>query len=798
MIFKVLVFTTLIAAAYSQGYHPSRPPYAPVSFDCKMRRLAYEYAKTLQPWNGEFSEVFDALELGVWCNDTVPPKRSIAAKYRTVPDLPPKAKNSPVWYVKPSDGTLSGGRGTSTDPFLRLQDALEKASQYEGKKYIYLMPGTHFTGGRSLHLTHLHSDLVISGIPGQQYPTVSGGILLQTQWMPYDTSNGKNIYVTDLTGQVSDVPGLQLDGRRAFRARYPNCDPETTVPDARVTTGSWLPPKKYPDAVQIKTSSPTRWWMQTFQNYKVGINGPCSIYDPPVSYWCSNETEGGGAFSFRVPSGLVVNQNGQKDLPNYPYKNGARDATVNIWRPDRWETWMFNFSSWDNGTFVFDKGGFQGARGNDVGSDWYIENVFDELDYPNEYFFDKDTGKLYLYYNGTGAPPASLEVVATSAKVLFSVVGASQSQPVVGLTVQGTRFTAAAATFMDPHSVPSGGDWSLQRGAAIFFENTEKCTFQYNIVERVDGNGLMLSGYNRESVIQYNDFAWMGDSAILSWGRTEDDGMSVNGISGMAGNQPRGSKILYNVVHELGMSQKQSSFYMQAKSAQALIKGNVMFNGPRAGVNFNDGFGGATELTENLIFNTCRESSDHGPFNSWDRQPFLTDVLNGTPSLLMDWQHIHRNFMIANYESSQAIDNDDGSGYYHSHHNVLIYSPNGMKSDFSGHDNHHHDNLFAYLDGHCLGLVDPMPGHVDYFYNNFCVMDQSATTNYGDFTCNSDITPILHSNQIFTPSGKTSECGLDLIAYQAKGPNHDPGTNVTVTPPDDVIINYARMLLGLP
>jgi hypothetical protein len=38
------------------------------------------------------------------------------------------------------------------------------------------------------------------------------------------------------------------------------------------------------------------------------------------------------------------------------------------------------------------------------------------------------------------------------------------------------------------------------------------------------------------------------------------------------------------------------------------IRGNIMFNGPRAGVNFNDHFGGANSLSANLIFNVCRFS----------------------------------------------------------------------------------------------------------------------------------------------------------------------------------------------
>jgi hypothetical protein len=35
----------------------------------------------------------------------------------------------------------------------------------------------------------------------------------------------------------------------------------------------------------------------------IGINGLCSVYDPPVSYWCSEHTAGGGAFAFRTPIG---------------------------------------------------------------------------------------------------------------------------------------------------------------------------------------------------------------------------------------------------------------------------------------------------------------------------------------------------------------------------------------------------------------------------------------------------------------------------------------------------------------
>jgi hypothetical protein len=39
-------------------------------------------------------------------------------------------------------------------------------------------------------------------------------------------------------------------------------------------------------------------------------------------------------------------------------------------------------------------------------------------------------------------------------------------------------------------------------------------------------------------------------------------------------------------------------------------------NGPRAGINWNDGFAGNNRVEGNLVFNMVRETGDHGPFNS--------------------------------------------------------------------------------------------------------------------------------------------------------------------------------------
>ena len=69
-----------------------------------------------------------------------------------------------------------------------------------------------------------------------------------------------------------------------------------------------------------------------FQHYQLGIGAShgscCKQFDPPAGFWCSNETQGGGAFTYRTPSGLVFDKT---ILPNSPY-NDPIGAVIQTWR----------------------------------------------------------------------------------------------------------------------------------------------------------------------------------------------------------------------------------------------------------------------------------------------------------------------------------------------------------------------------------------------------------------------------------------------------------------------------------
>jgi len=352
--------------------------------------------------------------------------------------------------------------------------------------------------------------------------------------------------------------------------------------------------------------------------------------------------------------------------------------------------------------------------------------------------------------------------------------------------------------------VPSGGDWAMQRQAFLFFEGTENITIQDCNFVRLDGISVMLSGYNRGSVIQRNEFSWTGESAVAAWGYT-------NGIDGTDGNQPRGVQFLYNFVREIGMYEKQSSAWFQAKSCQNVLMGNIIFNGPRALININDGFGGATHIYQNLLFNANRETSDQGPINTWDRLPFLTEVADGkTPSLTPAYNEIDHNFFICNYGSNMCIDNDDGSSFYLNHDNFEVYG--GHKCVFGGHNKFTFNSINAYSkvyeDGLCCDIEaqppDFVPNFVDGYYNNTCIQNPIlpyiSHSGCNPASPNPSTLSITYNNRIYNQNAAASVLCNDteFMENDWQELGFDKGSKAYPLPTDSQIISWAKLLLQMP
>lgn len=79
----------------------------------------------------------------------------------------------------------------------------------------------------------------------------------------------------------------------------------------------------------------------------------------------------------------------------------------------------------------------------------------------------------------------------------------------------------------------------------MFLQGTENVVLTQNNFTRLDGNAVMVSGYNRYTQITDSEFSWLGGNAVVAWGFTNDtvDTPTVEGETdhhGEWGQKPRG------------------------------------------------------------------------------------------------------------------------------------------------------------------------------------------------------------------------------------------------------------------
>jgi len=273
--------------------------------------------------------------------------------------------------------------------------------------------------------------------------------------------------------------------------------------------------------------------------------------------------------------------------------------------------------------------------------------------------------------------------------------------------------------------------------------------------------------------------------------------------------------VIGNLVHEVGVYGKQVCAYVQSLACETELIGNVFFNGPRAGINFNDGFGGGNLLKNNLVFNFVRETLDHGTFNSWDRQPYITKVKDGkAPSLIPAESYITQNLFVGNYHSLWPIDHDDGSCYYTDTENVIAYG--GFKN-FAGHTVVVTGNLYIYPDAprptfntttpHCAMSYGNTrnafngSGWDDVWGNNVCVIGNPDVFQYPSCSTFDDagLVPMSFDNVFYAPNATIYvSCylvRLTLEEFQEMG--YEIGSVVKDLPSNEEVIEWAKNLLQI-
>jgi hypothetical protein len=360
----------------------SRPLAASPEFDCAWRKLAFEYAPTLQTWlsKQKRSELFDALELGTLCGESF--NRLDAAVAAPVPvHAPAPRADAHNVFVDAKEGDDSND-GSKAAPLRTVAAAVDATRQHPGQpRAIFLRGGMHRLSD-TVALGPADSGLNISAFGGENV-TVSGGrALAGLQWKP-TALNGKQVYAASTRGQ--DLPqgvlALQIGGQRATLARYPNANAELDLFPAGYITAqtAWAPPQFHGETcdsnqqcgvsknVTIPVDASKEWHgmfqvrdcertspqqharadsaaltaAASLQNYTVGEGGACERFVDFRSPWCSGDFYLLRQFPemhTRSPAGL----DSGSLLPNaarYDSARMANKATVHAWRPGHWYTW---------------------------------------------------------------------------------------------------------------------------------------------------------------------------------------------------------------------------------------------------------------------------------------------------------------------------------------------------------------------------------------------------------------------------------------------------------------------------
>jgi hypothetical protein len=625
---------------------------------CPTRRTVLSYIAALGP-------VTTTPLLGAVLNrDDRPVKKEESASHdREIATQHLLDATGPTFYV--ANGGSDQNPGTESRPLATLtkaQQLIRALDKKPGKAIkVLVRKGTYYfekplvfepadSGSADCPITY-------AAYPGEDV-TLSGGRRLDCRWVPYKDGIMMCNLPKDAKGRLHFTQ-LFVDGKRQVRARYPS----------------------------YNAGNPLVWG----EGY-INVAGAAES-------WPATE------FSF--------------DPVTFTKKswNKPQEAVVHIFPLDYWGIlqWQIKDIDWKSHVVKLGWGGFQlnalefGIAATGLGksqlysaesdkdalkSRFYIENVFEELDSPAEWYLDSDQGILYYMPTpGVVLQHAKIEVPILERLIEFR---GSQQEPVHHIRVADFRLAHTASTFMQQYEAPSRGDWTIHRGGTVFFEGAEDCATDNCFFDAAGGNAVFISNYNQRVRVSGNKFTEAGDSAVALVG-------SESLIQGTNHPVPTGNLITNNLIHDCGVFGKQIAGVFMSITLNNTISHNLMYNLPRAAICVNDGWGGGHTIELNEIHDTVRETTDHGPFNSWGRGRFWCFEQNHGP-------------------------NSHGSGYHENQRDYLFYYP-----EEDGYVNIIRNNYFhedPSKDMHGIDLDDGS-SH-DHIYNNLCV-GLGITQSCGDY-----------------------------------------------------------------
>lgn len=362
--------------------------------------------------------------------------------------------------------------------------------------------------------------------------------------------------------------------------------------------------------------------------------------------------------------------------------------------------WLIKGKNKDGG--LIEEGGWQNNRPSPRHPVFRIvENIFEELDAPGEWFFNSaDELLYYMPANGVDINKARVEIVRLKHLIEFT---GSKEHPVCNIELKGFVFRHAARTFMENKEPLLRSDWTVYRGGAVFFEDAKNCRITDCEFDQVGGNAVFINKYNRNIVIKgcyihhsgANGISFVGDPAavrspLFRYGNQNFQAMDRT-PGPLGDNFPEDCEVEDCLITMTGRDEKQTAPIQISISHAITVSHCSIYDVPRAGINISEGSFGGHIIQDCDIFNTVLETGDHGSFNSWGRDRYWTPDTRETDKEVAKQKDLPYLDMIGpniirhnrwRCDHGWDIDLDDGSSWYRIYDNLLLNGGLKMREGF--------------------------------------------------------------------------------------------------------------------
>lgn len=369
------------------------------------------------------------------------------------------------------------------------------------------------------------------------------------------------------------------------------------------------------------------------------------------------------------------------------WKN-PRGGFIHAMHRHHWGGYHYQILSKDDNGKVAYEGGWQNNRQMGMHDQHrMVENIFEELDVPGEWYHDHQEGKLY-YMPSAETDISKATVEAVRLKHLIEFRGSSD-KPVKHISVSGLILRHSARTFMETREPLLRSDWTIYRGGAVLLTNAEDCQITDCEFDQLGGNSIFVNKYNRRITIKGCHLHHSGASGICFVGdpkavrnpkfeyhqtQTYDE---IDKTRGPKTEQyPADCLVDDCLIHNMSVVEKQATGVQISMSKGITVRHCSIYDLGRAGINISEGTFGAHVIEYCDVFDTVRETGDHGSFNSWGRDRFwhLKDApaeelpqlsgLDTEPTMIRNnrWRCDH----------GWDVDLDDGSSHYEIYNNLFL------------------------------------------------------------------------------------------------------------------------------